>query len=84
MKQETELIELHIFRIDGDSLEFLLLKRSSEQYYPGLWQMVNGKIKKEIAYTAEQRERILSLLAILIACLVCILAYCRIRRISGC
>ena len=53
----SNLIEAHIFRIKKGELEFLLLKRSSEQYYPNLWQMVTGKIKEnETAYQSALRE----------------------------
>jgi dihydroneopterin triphosphate diphosphatase len=53
----SNLIEAHIFRINNGEIEFLLLKRSPEQYYPNLWQMVTGKIKEnEIAYNTALRE----------------------------
>ncbi len=53
----SNLIEAHIFRIEKDKLEFLSLKRSPEQYYPDLWQMVSGKIKEnETAYQSALRE----------------------------
>jgi 8-oxo-dGTP pyrophosphatase MutT (NUDIX family) len=53
----SNLIEAHIFRERNGILEFLLLKRSPEQYYPNLWQMVSGKIKEnETAYIAALRE----------------------------
>jgi len=53
----SNLIEAHIFREQNGQLEFLLLKRSPEQYYPNLWQMVSGKIKEnETAYNAALRE----------------------------
>lgn len=53
----SNLIEAHIFRIKNGELEFLLLKRSPEQYYPNLWQMVSGKIKEnETAYQSALRE----------------------------
>lgn len=53
----TNLIEAHIFREQNEKLEFLLLKRSPEQYYPNLWQMVSGKIKEnETAYETALRE----------------------------
>ena len=51
------MIEAHIFRETGNGIEFLLLKRSSNQVYPGLWQMVTGKIKdNEKAYQTALRE----------------------------
>lgn len=53
----SNLIEAHIFREQNGILEFLLLKRSPEQYYPNIWQMVSGKIKaNETAYNAALRE----------------------------
>jgi dATP pyrophosphohydrolase len=53
----SNLIEAHIFRIKNGELEFLLLKRSPEQYYPNIWQMVTGKIKEnETAYQSALRE----------------------------
>lgn len=57
MKTISNLIEAHIFRIINGEIEFLLLKRSPNQYYPNLWQMVSGKIKEnETAYNAALRE----------------------------
>ncbi|MBK7629408.1 MAG: NUDIX pyrophosphatase [Ignavibacteriales bacterium] len=53
----SNLIEAHIFREQNGIIEFLLLKRSPEQYYPNLWQMVSGKIKEnETAYNTALRE----------------------------
>jgi dATP pyrophosphohydrolase len=53
----SNLIEAHIFREQNGILEFLLLKRSPEQYYPNIWQMVSGKIKEnETAYQSALRE----------------------------
>ena len=53
----SNLIEAHIFREQNGIIEFLLLKRSPEEYYPKLWQMVSGKIKEnETAYNAALRE----------------------------
>jgi dATP pyrophosphohydrolase len=57
MEIKSNLIETHIFREQDGEIEFLLLKRSPEQYYPNLWQMVSGKIKEnEKAYQAAIRE----------------------------
>lgn len=57
MKIKTNLIEAHIFRETEKSIEFLLMKRSEEEIYPGLWQMVSGKIKNgEPAFKAALRE----------------------------
>jgi dihydroneopterin triphosphate diphosphatase len=53
----SKMIEAHVFREIGDELEFLLLKRSDKVIYPGLWQMVNGKIKEgEKGYQTALRE----------------------------
>jgi dATP pyrophosphohydrolase len=53
----SNLIEAHIFREQKGIMEFLLLKRSPEQYFPNIWQMVSGKIKdNETAYNAALRE----------------------------
>lgn len=57
MKIISNLIEAHIFREQNGKLEFLLLKRSPDEYYPNIWQMVTGKIKKdETAYNTALRE----------------------------
>lgn len=57
MEIKSNLIEAHIFRQKNNSIEFLLLKRSPDQYYPDLWQMVSGKIKSnEKAFDAVLRE----------------------------
>jgi dATP pyrophosphohydrolase len=57
MKIISDLIEAHVFRESNDGIEFLLLKRAEQEIYPGLWQMVTGKIKKnEKAYKAALRE----------------------------
>lgn len=51
------MIEAHIFRETEKRIEFLLLKRSEGQPYPGLWQMVSGKIKSgEKAFQTALRE----------------------------
>ena len=53
----SNMIEAHIFRETEKGIEFLLLKRSEGQPYPGLWQMVTGKIKDgEKAYQTALRE----------------------------
>ncbi len=53
----STMIEAHIFRESKNGIEFLLLKRSDKQYYPGLWQMVTGKIKEgEKAFETALRE----------------------------
>jgi dATP pyrophosphohydrolase len=53
----TNLVEAHVFRRAGRGIEFLLIKRSGSGIYPGLWQMVSGKIRKgEKAYKTALRE----------------------------
>jgi dihydroneopterin triphosphate diphosphatase len=53
----SNLIEAHIFRENNKNIEFLLLKRSPEQFYPNIWQMVSGKIiSNETAYQTALRE----------------------------
>lgn len=40
-------IQNHIFRIDNGKPKFLVLKRKSNtKYYPGMWQVVTGRIEK--------------------------------------
>ena len=57
MKINSDLIELHVFRLENNELQFLLLKRSAKKIYPGLWQMVSGHIKKgETAVLTALRE----------------------------
>ena len=57
MKIISALIEEHIFRETVSGIEFLLLKRADDQQYPGLWQMVTGKIEgEEKAYQTALRE----------------------------
>ena len=53
----SNMIEAHIFRIKKNKIEFLLLKRSENEIYPGLWQMVSGSIHAgEMAYQTTLRE----------------------------
>lgn len=57
MRIVSTMIEAHIFRETKKGIEFLLLKRADYQVYPGLWQMVTGKIKEnEKAYQTAIRE----------------------------
>ncbi|MFA7418598.1 MAG: NUDIX domain-containing protein [Melioribacteraceae bacterium] len=44
MRVVSYLIEAHIFRFVNNELEFLLLKRSSQEKYPNIWQMVTGSV----------------------------------------
>lgn len=57
MKIISNLIEAHIFRETVSGIEFLLMKRIEKQSYPGLWQMVTGKIEgEEKAHQTTLRE----------------------------
>lgn len=57
MDFNNNMIEAHIFRETKNGIEFLLLKRSEKVIFPGLWQMVNGKIEKnEKAFETAVRE----------------------------
>jgi dATP pyrophosphohydrolase len=57
MKIISNLIEAHIFIETKKGIKFLLLKRANNQIYPGLWQMVTGKIEeKEKAHQTALRE----------------------------
>jgi dihydroneopterin triphosphate diphosphatase len=57
MKIISNMIEAHIFCKRRKGIEFLLLKRAEKEIYPGLWQMVTGKIRSgEKAYKAALRE----------------------------
>lgn len=57
MEITFSIVEAHIFRQTQFDIEFLLLKRSTGEIYPGLWQMVNGSIKKkEKAHETALRE----------------------------
>ena len=57
MKIVSTMIEAHIFRETENGIEFLLLQRAKNQFYPGLWQMVTGKINSgEKAYGTAIRE----------------------------
>lgn len=54
---KSALVEAHIFRRVNNELEFLILKRSEEEIYPHLWQMVTGSVKpEEKAYETAVRE----------------------------
>lgn len=56
-KVVSTYIELHIVKVENNKLKFLLLKRSPEEKYPNIWQMVTGKIKNgEKAFDAALRE----------------------------
>lgn len=56
-KVVSTYIELHVFKIVENEIKFLLLKRSPDEKYPNIWQMVTGKIKdNEKAYETALRE----------------------------
>ena len=41
----VRVMDCHVFRLVDNEPIYLLLKRSSEQMYPGIWQCVTGKIE---------------------------------------
>jgi dihydroneopterin triphosphate diphosphatase len=50
-------VEVHVFRYNNQKIEYLLLRRGDKVIYPGLWQIVTGKIKEgEKAYETALRE----------------------------
>jgi dATP pyrophosphohydrolase len=54
---KSDLVEAHIARITDGKIKFLILKRSSNEKYPNIWQMVTGKIRgNEKAYESAARE----------------------------
>ena len=54
---EVRVIDCHICRETESGYKYLLLKRSSNQIYPNIWQCVTGKIKlNESAHKAAIRE----------------------------
>jgi dATP pyrophosphohydrolase len=51
------MIETHIFRKGECGIEYLMLKRSKTEVYPGLWQMITGAVDQgEKALAAALRE----------------------------
>jgi dihydroneopterin triphosphate diphosphatase len=57
MEIRGQYIECHILRRNGETWEFLLLRRAEGEIYPGIWQMVTGGIEAgEVAYKAALRE----------------------------
>ena len=56
---KIRVIDCHIahYNVDLKDWEFLLLKRSSNKIYPGIWQGVTGKIENyELPYKTALRE----------------------------
>ena len=57
MEFKSNLIEAHIARKNEGRIEYLILKRASNEKYPNIWQMVTGKVREnEKAYEAVIRE----------------------------
>ncbi|NCS89704.1 MAG: NUDIX pyrophosphatase [Ignavibacteria bacterium CG2_30_36_16] len=57
MEIKLEMVEVHLFKIVDGDLKYLILKRSENEIFPGLWQMVTGKIEcGEKAYETAIRE----------------------------
>ena len=43
----VRVVDCHVFRWLDDIPSYLILKRSENQTYPGIWQCVTGKIEEE-------------------------------------
>lgn len=57
MELVSGMIEAHVYRETEKGIEFLLIKRSEKEIYPGLWQMVSGSVEEgEKAFEAALRE----------------------------
>ncbi len=44
--QNKKLIDVYPYCIEGNNVEFLLFKRSTDVIYPGQWRMIGGKVKE--------------------------------------
>ncbi len=57
MEVISYMIEAHVFKRVNNKIKYLILKRSNNQIYPGVWQMVTGTIRKnEKAFETVLRE----------------------------
>ena len=57
MKKEMCLVEVHLFKRTVNGIKYLLMKRSDDEKYPGVWQMITGHIEPgETAVEAALRE----------------------------
>lgn len=54
----ASMVQVHPFRMRGDTIEYLLLRRSPEEIYcPGIWQVITGEIEPgESSLDAARRE----------------------------
>ncbi|MFH0733718.1 MAG: NUDIX domain-containing protein [bacterium] len=53
----SSLVEAHIIKIVNNKIEYLLIKRSENEIFPNIWQMVTGTIdQNELAYKTAIRE----------------------------
>jgi len=53
----SKIAEVFIYRKNNEKIEYLLLKRSEDEVYPGIWSIAGGKIKaNETAYQTAYRE----------------------------
>ncbi len=53
----SKIAEVFIYRKTGEKIEYLLLKRSDDEVYPGIWSVAGGKIREnEKAYQGAYRE----------------------------
>jgi len=57
MKIKSTLVEAHIFRKKKNKIEFLIMKRSENEIFANVWQMVTGSNEKgEKAFETAIRE----------------------------
>lgn len=53
----SKIAEVFIYRKKNEKIEYLLLKRSKNEVYPGIWSVAGGKIREnEKAYETAYRE----------------------------
>ena len=54
----SHIVEVVVFRFAADRVEYLLLRRASEErVYPGMWQIITGRVREgETAVQAARRE----------------------------
>lgn len=57
MQIKAGMIEVHIYRVIDNAIEFLILRRADKEVYGGIWQMVTGGVEDgEKAWEAALRE----------------------------
>ncbi len=57
MNKEMCLVEVHLIKRTENGIKYLLMKRSDDEKFPGVWQMITGHIEPdETAVEAAVRE----------------------------